>query len=73
MEEMNGYAIAINVLGEKIAALQEELKYAGYRADSLETELKKKTAECNRLLEECAKMSSMVAEVQHYIERTEEK
>lgn len=66
MEETNGYAIAINVLGEKIAALQKELRFAGYNADNLEAEL-------NREKNINAMLQKQLDEVRAYIDRLEEK
>lgn len=66
MEGTNGYAIAINVLGEKIAALQEELRFAGYKDDNLEVELKREKG-IN------AALQKKLEEVNAYIEGLEEK
>lgn len=48
MDEMKGMLSAINALGEKINALEEELRFAGYKAENLEAEnaaLKKRLGE----------------------------
>lgn len=48
MDELKGMLSAINALGEKINALEEELRFAGYKAEDLEAEntaLKKKLGE----------------------------
>lgn len=48
MDELKGMLAAINTLGDKINALEEELRFSGYRVESLEMEnaaLKKKLDE----------------------------
>lgn len=48
MDELKGMLAAINTLGEKVNALEEELRFSGYRVESLEVEnaaLKKKLDE----------------------------
>lgn len=48
MDELKGMLAAINTLGDKINALEEELRFSGYRVESLEIEnaaLKKKLDE----------------------------
>lgn len=65
MEEINGFNIAVKVLGERIAQLESELRAERYykeqyknKADMLDTE----NAELNNMLEK----------VRHFIERMEE-
>lgn len=48
MDELKGMLAAINTLGDKINALEEELRFSGYKVESLEMEnaaLKKKLDE----------------------------
>lgn len=66
MEEMNGFDIAIKVLGEKIAQLELELRCERYAKENAE-----KRAE--QLASENAKLAHRMTDVQLYIERMEEK
>ena len=72
MEENRGYLAAIEALGDKIVALRESLMYSGYRVDNLESDLKRKTDECEVLRAENAKLTKMLDAVHQYIEKMEE-
>ena len=72
MEQTNGYLAAINALGEKINAMEDELKFAHYRVENLEAELKQcsdSLTNAHALIE--AKEKKLEA-VHNYIERMEE-
>lgn len=58
MEEMKGLLTAINAMGEKINMLEDDLRFAGYKAENLE----KENADLRKKLEE----------VRLYISRMEE-
>ena len=73
MEEMNGYLAAIEALGDKIIALQESLRFAGYKEDNLESELAKSRQECARLEELNEMLTKKLANVKGYIAEMEEK
>lgn len=69
MEQATGYLTAINALGEKINAMEDELKFARYRVENLEAELtqcKETLANAHALIE--AKEKKLEA-VHNYIER----
>lgn len=66
MDEMNGCAAALTVLGNKIAELEYQLRLAGYKADNLEVELKREKG-IN------AALQKKLEEVNAYIERMEER
>lgn len=66
MEEMNGCAVALTVLGNKIAELEYQLRLAGYRADNLEAELKREKGIS-------AAFQKKLEEANAYIEGLEEK
>ncbi len=66
MEEMNGFDIAIKVLGEKIAQLEFDLRCERYAKENAQKEAK-------QLASENAKLAHRMTDVQLYIERMEEK
>lgn len=72
MEEMNGYNVAVKVLGERIAALETDVRYER----ALKEEAKKKAEKLEdmyaKLDYECEVMRSKLAEVERYIKRMEE-
>lgn len=49
MEEKNGISIAINALGEKIAELEESLRFAKMTNEMSEERAKRSEEECERL------------------------
>lgn len=59
MDDLKGMLSAINALGEKINALEDDLRYAGYRVDNL-------VSENAKLTEENAKLKSTIAKVQNF-------
>ena len=65
MGEMTGFEIVIKALGEKIAALETDVRYER----ALKEEAKRKA---EKLETENAELASMLEKVKHYIERMEE-
>lgn len=66
MEEINGFNIAVNVLGERIAQLEHDLRYERIMKEDAVKRVETLAAENTRL-------ANMLEKVQHYIERTEER
>ena len=65
MEEINGFNIAVKVLGEKIAQLESELRVERYYKD----EYKNKS---EMLLAENMELTRRLEKVHHFVERMEE-
>ena len=70
MEENNGINIAINVLGEKIAQLETEVRCERYLKEEAERTLLNRISELEK---ENNSLRERMTEVQHYIERMEER
>lgn len=65
MEEINGFNIAVKVLGERIAQLESEARYERIMKEDAVKKLE-------ALAAENTKLAKMLDKVQHFIERTEE-
>lgn len=65
MDEINGFNIAVKVLGERIAQLESEARYERIMKEDAVKKLEVLAAENTKL-------AKMLEKVQHFIERTEE-
>ena len=65
MDEINGFNIAVKVLGERIAQLESEARYERIMKEDAVKKLE-------TLAAENAKLAKTLDKVQHFIERMEE-
>lgn len=72
MGEMTGFEIVIKTLGEKIAALETDVRYERALKEEAKKKAEKLETMCAKLNNECEAMRSKLAEVERYIKRMEE-